>query len=69
MKISFRDLRNDMIKPSKNGGLASVVDSVINKVLISDTTLRSFIPPTVRKITPKLRQIFGCDICIISKDM
>ena len=51
-----------MIKTSDNGGLASVVDSVTHKVLISDTTLRSFIPPQVCKITPKVRQICGWDL-------
>ena len=45
MDNSVRDIQNDTIKPSDNGGLDSVVDSVTNKVLISDTKLRSFIPP------------------------
>ena len=60
MDIYVRDLQNDMIKPFDNGGLESLVDSVTHKVLISDTTLRSFIPPQVRKMTPKLCQICGC---------
>ena len=38
--ISVRDINNDMIKPSDNGGLNSVVDSVTKIVLISDITLR-----------------------------
>ena len=62
MEISVRDLQNDMIKPYENGGLASVVDSLTQKVLISDTTLRSFIPPQVRKTTDKLRHICGCKL-------
>ena len=37
--ISVRDINNDMIKPSDNGGLESVADSVTHKELISDTTL------------------------------
>ena len=69
MEIYVRDIQNDMIKPPDNGGLVSVVDSATHKVLISDTTLRLFIPPQVRKMTPKLRQICGCEICIITKDM
>ena len=40
MEISVGYLHNDMIKPSENSGLVSVVDSVTLKVLISDTTLR-----------------------------
>ena len=36
--------------------------------MISDTPLRSFIPPQVRKITPRLRHICGFELCIILKD-
>ena len=55
MDISIRDLHNDMIKPSENVDLDIVVDSATQKFLISGTTLRFFIPPIVRKMTPKLR--------------
>ena len=58
-----------MVKPYYNGGLASVVDSVTQKVLISDTILRLFIPPQVRKMDSKLCQICRCELCIIPKDM
>ena len=67
--ISFWVIHNDMIKPFNNGGLASMVYSVTHKLLISDTTLKSFIPPQVRKMYPKLRQICGCELCIIPKDI
>ena len=69
MEIYVRDIHNDMIKPPDNGGLESVVDSVTHKLLISGTTLRLFIPPQVCKMAPKLRQIFGCELCIIPKDI
>ena len=46
--ISVRYLHNDRIKSPKNGGLASVVDSMTQKVLISDKSLRLFIVPQVR---------------------
>ena len=69
MEISIIDLHNNMIKPYDNGGLESVFDSVPQKALISDTTLRSFIPPQVRKMTPKLYHICGCELFIIPKDI
>ena len=56
MEFSVRYLHNAKIKPSNNSGLESVFDSMTYTLLISDKTLRSFIPPRVRKITPKLRQ-------------
>ena len=69
MNISVRDLHNYMIKPSDNSDLDSIFDSVKNKVLISDKMSRLFIPPQVRKITLILRQIFVCEIFILSKDI
>ena len=55
MAIYARGIHNDMIKPSENGGLYSVFDSVTQKFLISDTTLRFLIPLQVCKTNPRLR--------------
>ena len=49
--------------------MVSVVDPVTQKLMISDTTLRSFIPPQVRKMTNKLRHICRCELCVVPKDM
>ena len=69
MDIYVSDIQYDIIKPSDNGGFVSVVDSITHRVMISDTTLSSFIPPQVWKITHKLRQICWYDLCPIPKDM
>ena len=68
MEISVRGLQNDITKPSINGGMTSLVDIVTHKLLKSDRTIRLFIPPQIRKMTPKLRHIYGCDICIVPED-
>ena len=52
--IYFRDIPNGTIKPSNNSDMESEVDSVTEKVLISDTTSTLFIQAEVRKMTPKL---------------
>ena len=62
MDIYVRYIQNYIIKPSDNGGLESAVYSMAYKVLISDTTLRLFIPPQVRKMTPRSRHIYGCEL-------
>ena len=67
MDIYVRDLHNDIIKPYYNYELKSVVYSVTQKLLIIDTTLRLFIPPQVRKMTPKLLQLCICEPCIIPR--
>ena len=69
MDISVKYLHNDMIKQSGIGGLDTWIDYVTQKVLIIDTTLKSFISPQVRKVPHKLRHICGCKLCIIPKDM
>ena len=58
-----------MIKLYNNGRLEILVDLGTNNFVISDITLRSFIPPQVRKMIPILCQICGCAFCIISKDI
>ena len=68
MDIYVRDTKNDMIKTSEIAGLESVVDSTTQRFLISDTTLRSFIPPQFRKMNPILHHICGCEIFIIPKN-
>ena len=68
MDISVRHLQNDTIKPSDNGGLESGVDWVTHKFLIRYKTERSFIPPQISKMTTRLRQFCGCEVCIIPKD-
>ena len=62
MDIYVRDLHNDIIKLSDNCGWESLVDSVIHKILINDTTLRLFIPEKVRNMATRLRQICGWEI-------
>ena len=47
MDICVGDIHTDVIKPYNNVGLGIVVDSATIRVLISDTTLRSFIPPQI----------------------
>ena len=69
MEISARDLHNDMIKQFEIGGLDSVVNSDIQKVLISDTTSRLFIPPQFHKMTTRLCHICGCEFFITPKNM
>ena len=69
MDIYVGDIHNDMVKLYDIGDLGILVDSATNRVMISDTTLRSFILPQVWKITPRLHNICGFELCIIPKDM
>ena len=46
-----------------------IFKEICGEVQISDTTLRFFKPQKFRKLTPRLRQICGCELCIIPKDI
>ena len=69
IEIYVRYLHNYIIKKSNNGRLAILFDSMTHKLMIIYTTLRSFIPSKVRKMTPKLCQICRHELCIILKDI
>ena len=47
MDVYVGDIHNDMVKLYDIGDLGILVDSATNRVMISDTTLRSFILPQV----------------------
>jgi len=71
LEIPVRELHNCMIKPAEEGGLPCVRDTS-NKVLVSDTSLRSILKtniPELRKATDSHKQMCGCEICVISKLM
>ena len=53
VEIYVRGIQNDMINPYDNGGLEILVDSVTHKLLKIDKALRLFIPPKIRKMTPR----------------
>ena len=61
IEISIRELHDDLIKPPPTG-LPEVYDINKELLLISESTLRSFIPPKMRAMSPAQRQICGCEI-------
>ena len=40
-----------------------------NNLLVSDTALRSLIPPNIKYMTTMYKQMCGCEICIMSKSL
>ena len=57
MEIPILELQNDMIKLPTEGCLENSVNIITGKILIINSTLRSFITLQVRKMTPKLQQM------------
>ena len=69
LEIDVRELHNDLIelpveKGGKGGGLAEARDSN-GKIIISDTSLRYLLPPQLKRMTEKHKQMCGCEVCLI----
>ena len=67
LHTSVRELHNDLIKSEKLGGLPTVWTWDKKKLLVSDTVLRHLMPRQVKKITPRYKQMCGCEVCIHCK--
>jgi hypothetical protein len=70
LEISVRELHNDLIElppaeGGKGGGLAEARDSTSRKVIISDTALRYLLPPQLKPMTEKHKQMCGCETCLV----
>jgi hypothetical protein len=63
IEISIRELHNDLIELPESGGLAEARDAE-GKVIISDSMLRCLLPPQLRKMTERHKQMCGCEVCL-----
>jgi hypothetical protein len=63
LQISIRELHNDMLLPPDQGGFAEAWDER-GAARISDTALRALLPEQARKMTPRHKQMCGCEVCI-----
>jgi hypothetical protein len=68
LEIYVRELHNSLIGKEEDGGLACARDANGN-VAISDTALRYLLPPQLRKMTPRHKQMCGCKIYIIARGL
>ena len=66
LKVSVRELHNSMVIPLEEGVLkeARYTD---NNIIISDSTLRSIIPPHIKNMYARYKVICSCEFCISAK--
>eukprot|EP00978_Attheya_sp_CCMP212_P017892 scaffold48234_cov60-Attheya_sp.AAC.6 len=67
LECSVRQLHNELIVPPDQGGLLGARHHESNDVIISDTMLRSLVPPELRPIPDHHKIMCGCTICNTSK--
>ena len=65
---SVRELHNDLIKSPEEGRFSGARNDS-GEVLISDTALRKHMPSNLKNISNRHKQMCGCKICIISKQL
>jgi hypothetical protein len=63
LQISMRELHNDLLSDPPLG-LPEARDAD-GQPVISDTALRALLPPQVRSMTKRHKQMCGCEVCII----
>ena len=69
LECSMQQLHNELIASPDDGGLLGARHAKTNYVKISDTMLRSLVPPQLRPMTDNHKMMCGCAICNTSKYM
>ena len=69
LECSMRQLQNELIDSTDDGGLVGARYAITNDVIISDTMLRSLAPPQLRPMADNHKMMCGCVICNTSKYM
>ena len=64
--MSVRELHNSIVSYSNGGGLKDATDEN-SKIIISDSTLRSLLPPQLKQMSARYKVMCGCECCIYAK--
>ena len=66
--VSVRELHNNLVSATKYGGVKEARDEDDN-IIISDSTLRSLLPPQFLKFSPRYKVMCGCKCFMSAKSM
>ena len=66
--MSVRELHNRIVSDPIDGGLKYARDEDVN-IIISDSTLRSLLPPQLKQMSTLYKVRCGCEYCISAKSM
>ena len=68
LQVSVRELHNSLVSDPIYGGLKDARDEDGN-IIISDYTLRSLLPPQLKKMSARFKFMCGCECCISAKSI
>ena len=66
--VSVRELHNILVSDQNDGGLKDARDEY-GKIIISDSTLHSLLPPQLKQMSARYKVMCGCECCISSKSI
>ena len=68
LQVSVRELHNSLVSDPNDGGLKDARDED-GKIIISDSTLRSLLPPQLKKMSARYKIMCGCECYISAKSI
>ena len=66
--MSVGEPHNSLVSDPNDGGLKDAGDED-DKIIISDSTLRSLLPPQLKQISARYKIMCGCECCIYAKSI
>ena len=67
-QVSVREIHNNLVRATKYGGLKEARYEYDN-IIISDSTLRSLLPPQLNFFSSIYKVMCGCECCISTRSM
>ena len=68
LQVPVRELHNSLVSDPNDGGLKDARDED-GKIIISDSTLRSLLPPQLKQMSVSYKIMCGCECCISAKSI
>ena len=66
LQVSVKELHNNLVSYPNDGGIKDARDEDV-KIIISDSTLRSLLPPQLKQMSARYKVMCGFECCISAK--
>ena len=68
LQVSVIEIHNSLVSDPNDGGIKDTRDED-GKIIISDSTLRSLLPPQLKQMSPRYKIMCVCECCIYAKSI
>ena len=66
LQVSVRELHNILVSDPNDDGIKDSREEY-DSIIISDSTLRSLLPPQLKQMSARYKVMCGCECCIFAK--